>query len=55
MFLTGKKNDPEIVVNSQTLETALDPSDKRSSIERVACYLRSDIEEYCSNSSSFNS
>ena len=47
MFITVRPNNTDVVISSAVVDSTLIMSDKESSINRVASYLREDIQEYC--------
>ena len=46
IFITVTPNSP-VVISSEAVEATLEMSDKKSCIQRVASFLREDIQEYC--------
>lgn len=47
IFITVRPNSPDVVISSEAVEATLEMSDKKSCIQRVASFLREDIQEYC--------
>ena len=47
IFITVRRNSPDVVISSEAVEATLEMSDKKSCIQRVASFLRENIQEYC--------
>ena len=42
-----RPNSPGVLISSEAVEATLEMSDKKSCMQRVASFLRGDIQEYC--------